>query len=342
MAKIDPEALSKAIEAVGEKYDADILTYVGFMMEPDDERVLGVCRKRRRKRKNVLLVLSTPGGSADAAYRVARCLQRAYKTKSDNLEERGTFYLYVHDICKSAGTLLALGATTLIMSQRAELGPIDVQLLNEEEVGERRSGLAPRQAMETLSTEAGKTFFRMFRLMRVGGLQLPTKLAAETAATMAIGIMEPIYAQLDPIRMGEIERFVSIAQEYGERLRTSNVRKETIEKLLSGYPSHEFVIDREEAGELFERVEIPTDELELVAGTFIRLHHPTAENMSSFVQFLNPQSKATEAENVEAEESSDGKARARKPLVRQRRPAAARGPRGGGARPGANGSGRVE
>ncbi len=245
-------------------------------------------------------------------------------------------------MCKSAGTLLALGASTLIMSQRGHLGPIDVQLLNEEEVGERRSGLAPRQAMETLSTEAGKTFYRMFRMMRVGGLQLPTRLAAETAATMAIGIMEPIYAQLDPIRMGEIERFVSIAQEYGERLRTSNVRKDTIEKLLSSYPSHEFVIDREESKELFERVEVPPDDLELVADTFIRLHHPTPDNMSSFVQFLNPQTKATETRDAETGASATKPRTAKRPL----RTPVVRSPstgssRGNGARPRPNGGGGV-
>ena len=182
MAKVDPEALKKAVDAVTEKYDADVLAYIGFMLDPDDDKVLAACRKRRRKRKNVVLILSTPGGSADVAYRMARCLQRAYNTKAKDVAERGVFYIYVHDMCKSAGTLLALGATTLIMSQRAELGPIDVQLLKEDEVGERRSGLAPRQALETLSTEAGTAFFRLFRMMRMNGFQLPTKLAAETAA----------------------------------------------------------------------------------------------------------------------------------------------------------------
>lgn len=340
MANVDPEVLSAAIEAVTEKYDADILVYVGMLIEPDDDRVLNACRRRSRRRKNVLLVLSTPGGSADAAYRIARCLQRSYKTKSDTPEERGTLYIYVHDMCKSAGTLLALGATTLIMSQRAELGPIDVQLLNEEEVGERRSGLAPRKALETLSTEAGKTFYRMFRMMRHGGLQLPTRIAADSAATLAIGLMEPIYAQLDPIRMGEIERSVNIAQDYGDRLRTSNVKPNTIEKLLTDYPSHEFVIDRDEARDLFERVEIPSDELELVAGTFIRLHHPTPENMDGFVRFINRQIEAPTETDDEAQ-AGDGDGATATADANGKRSAASRNPRGAKPRPAANGSGDV-
>ncbi|MBS4050779.1 MAG: hypothetical protein KGZ69_06210 [Methylomonas sp.] len=343
MARPDPEVIAECIKAVGDKYDADILAYVGFLSEPDDDRVLAACRKRQRKRKNVLLILSTPGGSADAAYRIARCLQRAYKCKSDDISERGCFFLYVHDMCKSAGTLLALGASALIMSQRAELGPIDVQLLNEEEVGERRSGLAPRQAMEMLATESGKAFFRMFRLLRTDGLHLPTKLAAESATKLAIGMVEPLYAQLDPIRMGETERFVAIAQEYGERLRSSNVKKDTIGKLLSEYPSHEFVIDREEAAELFERVEVPTDDLERIAGVFIRMQHPTAENMTSFIQFLNAQSVSpAEAENAETSKPRRGVVGAAKDASKRTpRPATAASSRGNGARARANGSGQV-
>lgn len=102
MAVSNPDALTKAIEAIGAKYDADLFAYIGFMLEPDDEQVFAACRKRRRKRKNVLLILSTPGGSADAAYRIARCLQRAYDTNSGGIAKGGAFYLYVHDMCKSA------------------------------------------------------------------------------------------------------------------------------------------------------------------------------------------------------------------------------------------------
>ena len=253
MTDIEPATnkIGLAAESVADALDADILAYVGYLMEPDDETIISHCRRRVRKRKNLLMILSTPGGSADAAYRIARTIQQAYKTKDDDITKRGEFILYVHDFCKSAGTLVALGASRLIMSQRAHLGPIDVQLLKEEEVGERRSGLATRQALETLSMEAGGAFSRLFRYMRFDPrTQLTTKTAGELAAKMTVGIMEPIYAQLDPIRLGEVERFVRISQEYGERLRGPNVKKNTIDKLVSGYPSHEFVIDREEASAL--------------------------------------------------------------------------------------------
>ncbi|MCJ2140366.1 SDH family Clp fold serine proteinase [Methylobacterium sp. E-066] len=295
--------LRAAIESVADHYDADVIAYVGVITSADDESFIRMCRDREQKRKNVLMILSTPGGSADAAYRVARCLQRCYNTKVEDPSKRGQFILYVHDFCKSAGTLLSLGSTLLIMSQSAQLGPIDVQLLKEEEVGERRSGLAPRQALETMAVQAGSSFHRLFRHLRSRS-QLSTKMAAELAASLTVGVMEPIYGQLDPIRIGEVERFVRIAQEYGERLSTANVSRGTIERLLSSYPSHEFVIDRDEARELFNQVEIPTDELEFIAQVFIGTHHPTAEKMDSFVNYLNLEPEEIPVETSHAEQDN--------------------------------------
>lgn len=227
MSETKQELFHSATDAITKKYNADIL-----LTEPDDDAFIRLCRTRKKKRKNLLLILSTAGGSADCAYRIARCIHRAYKVKTESPPDRGIFYLYVHDFCKSAGTLLALGASTLIMSQESQLGPIDVQILKEEEVGERRSGLTPKVALETLAMEAGSAFNRLFRYMRFDvRMQLSTKMAAELAANITVGIMEPIYAQLDPMRLGEVERFVRISQEYGDRLRTSNVRKGAIRKI---------------------------------------------------------------------------------------------------------------
>lgn len=283
------------IAGVSDEMDADIIGVVTQMYFRADEKVLAACRSRTNKRRNILLVLSTPGGSADEAYRIARHLRRAYCQPSagSRLGERGQLILYVHDFCKSAGTILALGADRIVMSQSAELGPIDVQLRKEDEVGERTSGLTPHQALETLQVEAGQHFRRFFRQMRFeASLQFSTKMSADLAARMTAGLLEPVYAQLDPIRLGEVERFVRIASEYGDRLKTSNVKEGTIEKLVSGYPSHEFVIDREEARELFEHVDVPSDGLEAIGAMITSNLHPTQENPEGYVGYLNEDNDA--------------------------------------------------
>ena len=43
--------------------------------------------------------------------------------------------------CKSAGTLIALGASALYMDDRSELGPLDMQVTRGDEIGAMRSGL---------------------------------------------------------------------------------------------------------------------------------------------------------------------------------------------------------
>ena len=276
-----------AIGRVTEKYNADLLLYAGPIFRGQDDILIDMCRRRKR-RPNVLLYLTTPGGDAHAAYRVSRCLQRSYRTYLEDIGERGKFSIYVHTLCKSAGTLLALGADELILAQTAELGPIDVQLRKTEEVGERISGLTPVQALQTLETQARGLFKRSFRQMRFDGqLSFPTRLAAEMAVKMTVGLMEPIYGQVDPMRLGEVERFVKIAYEYGERLATSNVKDKIIEQIITGYPSHEFVIDRREARELFENIAKPSDDLESIANTLSSEVNKVVWGNEPLIRFLS-------------------------------------------------------
>ncbi len=62
-----------------------------------------------------------------------------------------------------------------------------------------------------------------------------------------------------------MERYLKIASEYGERLRTNNVKNGSLTQLLVGYPSHGFIIDRREAETLFEDIRKPDDKLEELA-----------------------------------------------------------------------------
>jgi hypothetical protein len=53
-----------------------------------------------------------------------------------------------------------------------------------------------------------------------------------------------------------------IAHQYGIRLARKNIQPDALESLISEYPSHGFVIDREEASSLFSVVR-PPDEFEI-------------------------------------------------------------------------------
>jgi membrane-bound ClpP family serine protease len=145
-------------------------------------------------RTNVLLFVETFGGSADAAYRMARCLTNRYEK----------FIVYIDNYCKSAGTLPVLAADEVVMSDSGELGPLDVQVIKPEELGEMSSGLAPLQALNTLRVQAFSFFEYSFLQLRARSQrQITTKSAAEIASTMTIGLFAPIYQQLDPMRLGK-------------------------------------------------------------------------------------------------------------------------------------------
>lgn len=88
---------------------------------------------------------------------------------------------------------------------------------------------------------------------------ISTRSAAQIAASLVAGLLEPIAAQIDPHRLGEAIRAINIANYYGTRLATSNVKSEALDRLISGYPTHTFVIDINEAKTLFEVVDQLTD-----------------------------------------------------------------------------------
>jgi len=114
---INYDRLRELAEKVSTNLDADIIAHDGDLDSPVDHVLIDMVRTRGR-RTNVLLVIHTHGGSADVAYRVARCLQRQYEH----------FLMYVNSCAKSAGTLLAVGTHELIIPDDGQLGPLDIQL----------------------------------------------------------------------------------------------------------------------------------------------------------------------------------------------------------------------
>lgn len=67
------------------------------------------------------LMLHTPGGDVDAAEKLINLLR-------NTVGEDGKLRIIVPDFAKSAGTLMALGANSILMSDSSELGPIDPQV----------------------------------------------------------------------------------------------------------------------------------------------------------------------------------------------------------------------
>ena len=315
----DPmQRLKVLVEGVSETLDADLIVYGGYIEASHSIEFVDQCCITSKRRQNLLLFLSTHGGSADGAFRIARCLQNRYHD--------GKLSVFIDSECKSAGTLLLLGADEIIMADRAELGPLDVQLRKKDELGEVSSGLTPMQALRTLANESFRLFENHFLKLRFrSGLQITTKSAAEIATQTTMGLFKPIYEQIDPMRLAENQRAVQIAADYGKRLEKNNLKDDSIARLISDYPSHSFVIDRKEAKELFRNVREPTpEEFEITTHMEPLVAHSVNDD-KPFIFFLsNHMAKLKEKEEEEEtllkekeEQSSDigGQAMTRKVLA---------------------------
>lgn len=82
-----------------------------------------------RRGANIDLMLHTGGGDIDAAEKLITLLR--------DWVEGGILRIIVPDFAKSAGTLMAIGADNIIMSDTSELGPIDPQIVLADANGNR-------------------------------------------------------------------------------------------------------------------------------------------------------------------------------------------------------------
>ena len=236
----------------------------------------------------------TDGGSPDAGYRIARLLKKKYEK----------FILYVFGYCKSAGTLVAVGADEIVMSEYGELGPLDMQVTKEDEL-KSTSTLDYLQALISLKGQAFNMFEEFFlSIKQNSGSSITTKTTASIATSLTTGILAPIAEQIDPLRIGEVQRALNMAIDYGKRL-TDN--EGMLFSLISNYPSHGFVIDYKEVKELFKNVREPDDIEQQVADYLHRVVRTPAT--PNFVQCIFPiaeQEKANESQSKCDGDSDEG------------------------------------
>lgn len=249
--EVDQELSRAELEAAsGEEcrlLSSDVYLFNGPLEDESSDAFVDLIEARTSHKQCASLLVSTNGGTADAAYVVSKCLRRAYEHVT----------VYVFGRCKSAGTLLVLGSHEMVLGPRSELGPLDVQILNEDVLTPRSSGLDLYDALQAIREEAFAFFENAFLelKMRSGGT-ISTRTAADVANALTIGLFSPITEQIDVLLMGKIRRAMRIAKQYGRQLGAGD---SILSRLINDYPSHDFIIDCEEAFSLFPNARPPTD-----------------------------------------------------------------------------------
>jgi hypothetical protein len=333
------QRLRKLADAIAKKDDCDVLVFNFGLEGGFDELVYRFLCKRKVKRKSLLLFLTTEGGLPHPAYRIGRWLQDAYP---------GGITIVVAGWCKSAGTLICIAAYRLLITDTGELGPLDVQIAKTDEMwGERSSGLVVEAAFEKLQQESFKLFFKTLMAIKEEAGRITFKTAADLAAQMTIGQTRDIFAKIDPLTVGEDYRSNLITEQYAIRLnlKAQNLvqtnRVDGLHMLLRGYPSHSFVIDRQEASQLFRRVAVPDGriaELAQILGNDVVLPRNILRKESPRLEYLNAEATTTKATGP-AKGSAKGRRRSSRRKVAPASPENLRGrvpvrpePEGGGKR----------
>lgn len=259
----------------------DVLGYFGLIDKNGYEELCAILEGLGAERKKqVLLYLCTGGGNPNAGYRIARALIHHYG--ADN------FRVAIPAECKSAGTLICIGASSLIMCDQGELGRLDIQFQKQDEIFQQSSGLDILRGMTYLQGEALSTFNK-YLLDINGGSGLSTKVASEIASRLVMGMYEPMYSQIDPIRLGEMNAALQIAHEYGTRLgeKSKSLKPNALSKLINDYPAHGFVIDRAEARTLFNSIVSPKPHEKILATLARDVLWRKSQNSASSVLDLN-------------------------------------------------------
>ncbi len=176
----------------------------------------------------ISLILYTKGGDTSAAWNLVNLI-RMFCEK---------FEVIVPSKCRSAGTLICLGADQVVMTKQATLGPVDPAVTGP--LGPEIPG-ATGEARAPVSVEAVNGY--LGAVERYGG---------EKAAAKAL---RDLADKVHPLVLGQVfrarQQIRDLAQRLLEqRLEDSKAVERIVEFLCSDSGSHDYTINRREAGTL--------------------------------------------------------------------------------------------
>ncbi|WP_234901888.1 SDH family Clp fold serine proteinase [Agrobacterium rubi] len=251
----------------------DIYLYNGEIKRSADLRFIEMVNSEKQH-DDCLLIMVTPGGDPDAAYKMSRYLQHRYNS----------YKVLIAGYCKSAGTLFAIGADEVIFTPYGELGPLDVQMEKMDKVTSLESGLNITEAFVTLEDRARQTYQNVITdiLSSSGGI-VSFQTASHAATEIVTALYGPIFGRIDPEEVGSRSRAMRIGEDYSHRLaeKWNNLKPEAVSTLSQTYSSHGFVIDYVEAQSLFNNVRLATkEEMDLVIELGAVARHPKRNSLT--------------------------------------------------------------
>jgi hypothetical protein len=229
---------------------------------------------RPRDEVEVDVWLESPGGDANAAYKLALILRDA----------AAHVRVVVPDYAKSAATLLTLAGDEIYLAPGAEMGPLDAQMPEEGSLAGVISALNIARAADEVARDAvdlavqgGADLLQITGLSRAQTIDAMLRFSAEFS--------EPLVRQLDPKIVHHAKQMLRVTARYAEHLlaMTGCSRAGQIaNRLVENFPTHGYVIAYDEARQLGLPVR-PLGEYEFLEPA--RGLHRAAEDGQTIIQF---------------------------------------------------------
>lgn len=265
------------------------------------KHALEVCSALHSKSfKDLLVVLQTSGGDPDAAFLITKTL----RNHSKHVSVCVPFY------AKSAGTMICLGGNEILLTEVSELGPLDSQIMEEQEGSARsyKSALNGFKALEQVQAHTLQTLSIAAKLIQKNGLRIVD--AYELAAKFTGATSGTLYAQLDPKRIGEYARALQIGGKYGTMILTrymgwsTEKAAKTMDRLVTQYPSHGFVVDYEELVGLELPAKLAEGKLSAIMNSMRNFLVQSSENDVTIIKLFEPKTPTkTPPETLKPHES---------------------------------------
>ena len=192
----------------------------------------------------ISILLDSPGGSLDSAFKIVRYLT-CYARELN---------VYVPRRAKSASTLLALGAARTYLSRFGELGPLDTQIFDPRNPVAYVSALDCYQSVDHVRKFGINTMSEALRQLSAdAGVQVPLTDLLGTASAFATGAIEPIQRGIRALDFGAWGRSLKIGEKYAHILLQDHHPKDApsiAARLVYDYTHHLFPIDYREARDI--------------------------------------------------------------------------------------------
>lgn len=113
--------LTRRLNTIEDHLDCDVITCIHPISQPMDDLIRDAIEDIEKRRKKLLVILETNGGSIETAERIADVFRYHYPDEVNFL---------VPNFAMSAGTVLVMSGDNIFMDYYSILGPIDPQVRN--------------------------------------------------------------------------------------------------------------------------------------------------------------------------------------------------------------------